>query len=93
MIDAGARRWQGPVLTNRDSARDVRAMMAHVGVDPDLVAAMAPQAARYAERACASCRTVARCHAWMDNGRTGDEPGLFCSNFSTFRALARLRQP
>lgn len=80
----------GPALTNPDAARDVRLMMRHFGVDPEHVALGAPTAARHAEQACACCRTVARCHEWLANGRTGDEPAEFCPNAATFEALAKL---
>jgi len=79
-----------PVLTNPDAARDVRLMMRHFGVDPQQVALAAPAAALHAEHACACCRTVARCHEWLANGRTGDEPADFCPNAATFEALAKL---
>ena len=78
-----------PARTNPDSARDVRLMMRHFGVDPDRLARTAPTAARHAEQACACCLTVARCHAWLKNGRTGDEPAEFCPNAHTFEALAK----
>lgn len=81
---------EGSARTNPDSARDVRLMMRHFGADPDVVAERSPEAARNAEQACACCQTVARCHAWLANGRTGDEPEAFCPNVPTFEALARL---
>lgn len=77
-------------LTNPDSARDFRVMMRHVGADPERAAVLAPEAVRHAENACACCRTVARCHAWLANGRTGDRPEAFCPNVPTFEALAHL---
>ena len=83
-------RDEGSVLTNPYSARDFKAMMRHVGADPERAAVLAPEAVRHAENACACCRTVARCHEWLARGRTGDEPGSFCPNVPTFEALAHL---
>lgn len=90
MSSAKAEGQAGPAHTNPDSSRDVRLMMRHFGVDAEDLARSAPTAARNAEQACACCRTVARCHDWLANGRTGDEPAEFCPNAFTFEALAKL---
>lgn len=87
---ASDERDAGRAHTNPDSARDVRLMMEHLGADPEQVEAVAPEAMRHAEQACACCPSVARCHRWLEAGGAGDEPEAFCPNVPTFEALAHL---
>lgn len=90
MSSAGTEDEAEPDLTNPDAARDVRLMMRHFGVDPEAAAEAAPAAVHKAERACARCPAVGRCHDWLAGDRAADVPGEFCPNTSTFEALTRL---
>jgi hypothetical protein len=74
--------------TNPSSEQDAARMGAHFGADlaqvrPDWLGVV-----RDAERVCACCETVERCHAWFASGRDKDSPRLFCPNAETFDQLA-----
>jgi hypothetical protein len=43
---------------------------------------------RDAERVCACCETLQRCHAWLAGRRDQDSPRLFCPNAETLDQLA-----
>jgi hypothetical protein len=81
-----------PMVTNPDSSQDQAAMLAHLGVDAAAVPAAYRGALRDAERVCACCLTVARCHAWLAAERTNDSPRLFCPNARLLDEIAQAQR-
>jgi hypothetical protein len=74
--------------TNPRSDRDLVAMAGHFGASlgkmpPDWLPVL-----RDAERVCACCETLQRCHAWLAGHRDQDSPRLFCPNAETLDQLA-----
>ncbi len=76
------------VTARRGSEADIRRMMARFGLDPDAVPAAFLGALRDAERVCAHCLEVRRCHRFFRGEEPRDAARLFCPNAELFDRLA-----
>ncbi len=75
------------------SEEDLRRMMARFGLDPDHVPAAFVEALRDAERVCAHCLQVGRCHRYLAAEAPADDPHAFCPNAEFFdQMVAALRR-
>ena len=81
---------EGEIATARSgSTADIRRMMARFGIDPDEVPEAFLGALRDAERACAHCLAVRRCHRFLEAAEPRDAARLFCPNAALFDEIAR----
>lgn len=74
----------------RGSEEDIRRMLARFGVDPDEVPPRFLAALRDAERVCAHCLAVRRCHRFLAAAEPRDSARLFCPNAALFDEIARV---
>ncbi len=72
----------------RGSEADIRRMMTRFGLDPGIVPAAFLGALRDAERVCAHCLEVRRCHRFFRGEEPRDAARLFCPNAELFDRLA-----
>lgn len=70
------------------SEADIRRMMARFGIDPERVPAGFLGALRDAERVCAHCLEVGRCHRHLERPAGRDAARLFCPNAGLFDQIA-----
>jgi hypothetical protein len=73
-----------PVRHRRRMAR----MLAHFGLDTERLVRCHWAALREADRTCARCANVRKCHHWFDWGRRNNAPRIFCPNAALFDELA-----
>jgi hypothetical protein len=70
------------------SARRMRRMMMHHGLDPEIaVHRVAPAVIRAARRRCRQCQFEGHCERWLAGREGGD--GSFCANARVFEDLVR----
>lgn len=68
---------------------DIRRMLARFGIDPEEVPPRFLAALRDAERVCAHCLAVRRCHRFLAAAEPRDSARLFCPNAALFDEIAR----
>lgn len=78
------------IATAREGgADDIRRMMARFGIEPQEVPEAFLAALRDAERVCAHCLAVRRCHRFLAAAEPRDAARLFCPNAALFDEIAR----
>lgn len=70
------------------SEEDIRRMMERFGIDPERVPVRFLGALRDAERVCAHCLEVGRCHRYLERPAGRDAARIFCPNAGLFDQIA-----